>query len=87
VKSAFGRIDILVNNAGQSSQRMAGGVSWPVNAVDAVSGNLPPGRFEKITDEEWLKHFNKNFWNGKGDPNGPSSPCECGAGSTSILLD
>lgn len=61
VKSAFGKIDILINNAGQSSQRLADGVSWPVNAVDSVNGNLPPGRFEKITDEEWLKAFQQKF--------------------------
>src|SRR5258706_5053485 len=53
VESEFGSVDILVNNAGESSQRAVDGLNWPVNAVDSVGQKLPPGRFEKITDEEW----------------------------------
>ncbi|RXN92243.1 short-chain dehydrogenase [Achromobacter aloeverae] len=53
VASRYGHIDALVNNAGASSQREADGVNWPVNAVDAVSQPLPPGRFEAISDAEW----------------------------------
>jgi 3-oxoacyl-[acyl-carrier protein] reductase len=53
VSARYGRLDALVNNAGESSQREADGVHWPVNAVDAVSQPLPPGRFESIADSEW----------------------------------
>ena len=53
VGERFGRIDALINNAGESSQREVNGVSWPVNAVDAVAQPLPPGRFESISDDEW----------------------------------
>ena len=53
VESKFGHVDMLVNNAGESSQRAVDGVNWPVNSVDSVGQKLPPGRFEKITDEEW----------------------------------
>lgn len=53
VGTELGRIDILVNNAGESSQREVNGLSWPVNAVDAVGQPLPKGRFENISDDEW----------------------------------
>jgi 3-oxoacyl-[acyl-carrier protein] reductase len=53
VGDRYGKIDVLVNNAGESSQRDVNGVSWPVNAVDAVMQPLPKGRFESITDDEW----------------------------------
>ncbi len=51
----FGHIDVLINNAGESSQQETDGVHWPVNAVDAVSQPLPPGRFEAISDDEWRR--------------------------------
>lgn len=53
VGAELGRIDMLINNAGESSQREVNGVSWPVNAVDAVGQPLPKGRFENISDDEW----------------------------------
>lgn len=57
--AALGRIDILVNNAGASEQRAAGGSQQQVYAVDPVSGALPPGRFETMTDEEFVNAFNQ----------------------------
>ncbi len=53
----FGRIDILVNNAGASEQRAAAGSRQQVYAVDPISGRLPPGRFESISDDEFLNAF------------------------------
>ena len=54
----FGRIDILVNNAGGSEQRQAAGSRQQVYAVDPLGGSpLPPGRFEEMTDEEFLNAF------------------------------
>ncbi len=55
----FGRIDVLVNNAGGSEQRAAAGSRKQVYAVDPVSGDLPPGRFEAMSDEEFLNAFNQ----------------------------
>jgi 3-oxoacyl-[acyl-carrier protein] reductase len=58
VGSNFGRIDILVNNAGGSEQRQASGSRQQVYAVDPLGGAaLPPGRFEQMTDEEFLNAF------------------------------
>jgi len=58
VGGRFGRIDILVNNAGGSEQRQAAGSRQQVYAVDPLGGApLPPGRFEEMTDEEFLNAF------------------------------
>jgi 3-oxoacyl-[acyl-carrier protein] reductase len=58
VGDRFGRIDILVNNAGGSEQRQAAGSRQQVYAVDPLGGSpLPPGRFEEMTDEEFLNAF------------------------------
>jgi 3-oxoacyl-[acyl-carrier protein] reductase len=55
VGTRFGRIDILVNNAGGSEQRQASGSRQQVYAVDPLGGApLPPGRFEEMTNEEFL---------------------------------
>jgi 3-oxoacyl-[acyl-carrier protein] reductase len=54
----FGRIDILVNNAGGSEQRQASGSRQQVYAVDPLGGSpLPPGRFEEMSDQEFLNAF------------------------------
>ncbi|OZI60796.1 SDR family NAD(P)-dependent oxidoreductase [Bordetella genomosp. 11] len=53
VNARFRQVDVLVNNAGESSQREADGIHWPVNAVDSVGQDLPPGRFSLISDDEW----------------------------------
>jgi NAD(P)-dependent dehydrogenase (short-subunit alcohol dehydrogenase family) len=55
----LGRVDILVNNAGGSEQRAASGSHQQVYAVDPVSGPLPPGRFESMSDEEFVNAFNQ----------------------------
>jgi 3-oxoacyl-[acyl-carrier protein] reductase len=55
----LGRIDILVNNAGGSEQRAAAGSVRQVYAVDPVSGPLPPGRFESMSDEEFTNAFDQ----------------------------
>ena len=55
----FGRIDILVNNAGGSEQRAAAGSRKQVYAVDPVSGDLPAGRFESMSDEEFSNAFDQ----------------------------
>ncbi|MBI3067829.1 MAG: SDR family oxidoreductase [Betaproteobacteria bacterium] len=55
----FGRIDILVNNAGGSEQRAASGSRQQVYAVDPINGPLPPGRFEEMSDGEFLKAFDQ----------------------------
>ena len=57
--AALGRLDILVNNAGASEQRAASGSRQQVYAVDPVSGPLPPGRFEDMTDDEFVNAFNQ----------------------------
>ena len=58
VGNDFGRIDILVNNAGGSEQRQAAGSRQQVYAVDPPGGApLPPGRFEEMSDEEFLNAF------------------------------
>lgn len=57
--SEFGRIDILVNNAGGSEQRVAAGSRQQVYAVDPISGALPAGRFESMSDEEFANAFNQ----------------------------
>lgn len=59
VGNATGRIDVLVNNAGGSEQRAASGSRKQVYAVDAISGDLPPGRFEEMSDEEFVNAFNQ----------------------------
>jgi 3-oxoacyl-[acyl-carrier protein] reductase len=60
VGERFGRIDILVNNAGGSEQRAAAGSRQQVYAVDPLGGSpLPPGRFEEMSDEEFLNAFNQ----------------------------
>jgi NAD(P)-dependent dehydrogenase (short-subunit alcohol dehydrogenase family) len=54
----FGRIDVLVNNAGGSEQRQASGSRQQVYAVDPLGGApLPPGRFEEMSDQEFLNAF------------------------------
>jgi len=53
----FGRLDVLVNNAGASEQRAAAGSRQQVYAVDPIGASLPPGRFESISDEEFLNAF------------------------------
>lgn len=55
----FGRVDILINNAGGSEQRAAAGSVKQVYAIDPVSGDLPPGRFESMSDEEFLNAFDQ----------------------------
>ena len=55
VAAQFEKVDILINNAGESSQREVDGINWPVNAVDAMAQELPKGRFESITDDEWRR--------------------------------
>ena len=58
VGDEFGRIDILVNNAGGSEQRAAQGSRQQVYAVDPIgAAALPPGRFEEMSDEEFLNAF------------------------------
>ena len=58
VGAHFGRIDILVNNAGGSEQRQASGSRQQVYAVDPLGGSpLPPGRFEEMSDQEFLNAF------------------------------
>jgi NAD(P)-dependent dehydrogenase (short-subunit alcohol dehydrogenase family) len=58
IGNRFGRIDILVNNAGGSEQRQAAGSRQQVYAVDPLGGApLPPGRFEEMSDEEFLNAF------------------------------
>jgi NAD(P)-dependent dehydrogenase (short-subunit alcohol dehydrogenase family) len=58
VGSRYGRIDVLVNNAGGSEQRQAAGSRQQVYAVDPLGGSpLPAGRFEEMTDEEFLNAF------------------------------
>ena len=58
VGERFGRIDILVNNAGGSEQRQASGSRQQVYAVDPLGGApLPPGRFEEMSDQEFLNAF------------------------------
>jgi 3-oxoacyl-[acyl-carrier protein] reductase len=58
VGERFGRIDILVNNAGGSEQRQAAGSRQQVYAVDPLGGApLPAGRFEEMTDEEFLNAY------------------------------
>jgi len=58
VGARFGRIDILVNNAGGSEQRQASGSRQQVYAVDPLGGSpLPPGRFEEMSDQEFLNAF------------------------------
>jgi 3-oxoacyl-[acyl-carrier protein] reductase len=57
VGEAFGRIDALVNNAGGSEQRAAAGSRKQVYAVDPVAGDLPPGRFETMADDEFTNAF------------------------------
>lgn len=58
VGERFGRIDILVNNAGGSEQRVAAGSRQQVYAVDPLGGSpLPPGRFEEMSDDEFLNAF------------------------------
>lgn len=59
VGNAAGKIDVLVNNAGGSEQRVAGGTGRQVYAVDAISGDLPAGRFEAMADEEFINAFNQ----------------------------
>src|SRR5688572_17939845 len=53
----FGKLDVLVNNAGGSEQRAAAGSTKQVYAVDPIGGDLPPGRFESMTDQEFLNAF------------------------------
>jgi NAD(P)-dependent dehydrogenase (short-subunit alcohol dehydrogenase family) len=53
----LGRIDALVNNAGASEQRAAAGSQRQVYAVDPISADLPPGRFEAMADEEFTNAF------------------------------
>ena len=53
----FGKLDVLVNNAGGSEQRAAAGSQKQVYAVDPINGPLPPGRFETIGDDEFLRAF------------------------------
>ncbi len=59
VGKTAGKIDILVNNAGGSEQRVASGSRKQVYAVDAISSDLPPGRFEEMADEEFINAFNQ----------------------------
>ncbi|MGZ8211169.1 MAG: SDR family NAD(P)-dependent oxidoreductase [Burkholderiales bacterium] len=55
----FGKLDILVNNAGGSEQRAAQGSRKQVYAVDPIDSDLPPGRFESMSDEEFLNAFDQ----------------------------
>ncbi len=57
VDSRLGGVDILVNNAGESSQRALDGVTWPVNSVDSPGQDLPEGRFERMSDQEFREAF------------------------------
>ena len=57
VNDRFGAVDILVNNAGESSQRALDGVTWPVNSVDSPGQDLPEGRFERMSDQEYREAF------------------------------
>lgn len=60
VGERFGRIDILINNAGGSEQRAAAGSRQQVYAVDPLGGSLlPPGRFEEMSNDEFLNAFNQ----------------------------
>lgn len=59
IGNTAGKIDVLVNNAGGSEQRAASGSRKQVYAVDAISGDLPPGRFEEMSDEEFVNAFNQ----------------------------
>ena len=54
----FGAIHMLINNAGQSSQRAAKGVTAQVQVSHAPDDTeLPPGRFESMTDDEFRNAF------------------------------
>ena len=58
VDSRFGRIDMLINNAGQSSQRAAEGAAMQIQVSHAPDDpELPPGRFESMTDDEFRNAF------------------------------
>ena len=58
VTARYGRVDILVNNAGGSEQRQAAGSQQQVYAIDPIGGSaLPPGRFEEMSDDEFLNAF------------------------------
>jgi 3-oxoacyl-[acyl-carrier protein] reductase len=58
VAARYGRVDVLVNNAGGSEQRQAAGSRQQVYAVDPIDGTtLPPGRFEEMSDDEFLNAF------------------------------
>jgi len=58
VDKRFGRIDMLINNAGQSSQRAAKGATFQVQVSHAPDDpELPPGRFESMTDDEFRNAF------------------------------
>lgn len=58
IDARFGRIDMLVNNAGQSSQRAAKGATMQIQVSHAPDDpELPPGRFESMTDDEFRKAF------------------------------
>jgi 3-oxoacyl-[acyl-carrier protein] reductase len=46
-----------VNNAGESSQRAVDGVHWQVNSVDSPGQDLPSGRFEAMSDQEFRDAF------------------------------
>jgi NAD(P)-dependent dehydrogenase (short-subunit alcohol dehydrogenase family) len=54
----FGRIDMLINNAGQSSQRAAKGATMQIQVSHAPDDpELPAGRFESMTDDEFRNAF------------------------------
>jgi 3-oxoacyl-[acyl-carrier protein] reductase len=54
----FGCIHMLINNAGQSSQRAAKGVTAQIQVSHAPDDpELPPGRFDSMTDDEFRNAF------------------------------
>lgn len=54
----FDGIHMLINNAGQSSQRAAKGVTAQIQVSHPPDDpELPPGRFESMTDDEFRNAF------------------------------
>lgn len=58
IDAHFGRLDMLINNAGQSSQRAAKGATFQVQVSHPPDDpELPPGRFDSMTDDEFRNAF------------------------------
>jgi len=58
IDAQFGHLDMLINNAGQSSQRAAKGATFQVQVSHPPDDpELPPGRFESMSDDEFRNAF------------------------------